>query len=167
MTSRFLLSVTSKSRLTPTQHLPRVVTLGAGVSLIVGVLWWLVLQPIQQTLELRLYRYPSQLLSIQDLNRTLLTYQDKDVSVKNLSESGLTALQQSLFSQGIKFTLHRVENTDPVKLELKIEEIEFSRWLALIADFRQTSGLYVTDIVIKKKDGVGVIQLVASLVQTP
>ena len=83
-----------------------------------------------------------------------------------MSESGLTALQQSLFSQGIKFTLHRVENTDPVKLELKIEEIEFSRWLALIADFRQTSGLYVNDIVIKKIDGVGVIQLVANLVQT-
>jgi type II secretory pathway component PulM len=49
---------------------------------------------------------------------------------------------------------------------LKIDEIEFSRWLDLVADFRQTYGLYVVGASIQKNDGVGVVQLYATLAQT-
>ena len=59
----------------------------------------------------------------------------------------------------------RLENTGAVKLDLKIDEIEFSRWLELVVDFRQNNGLYASDVVIKKNDGVGVIQVSATLVQ--
>jgi hypothetical protein len=52
-----------------------------------------------------------------------------------------------------------------VQLELKIDEIEFSRWLELIVDFRKNNGLYASDVVIKKIDRVGVIQVSATLVQ--
>ena len=104
-------------------------------------------------------------MSIQELNRTLLMYKDKGARVSSLSESELSILQQKLFSQGVKFALVRLETTSSVQLELKIDEIEFSRWLELIVDFRKNNGLYASDIVIKKIDRVGVIQVSATLVQ--
>jgi type II secretory pathway component PulM len=135
------------------------------VFLLLGILWWWVIQPMQHTLELRLQRYPTQLLSIQELNQTLFTYQDKSVKISSLSENDLSTLQQKLFSLGVKFTLTRVQNTGSVQLDLKIDEIEFSRWLELIVDFRKNNALYASDVVIKKNERVGVIQVSASLVQ--
>jgi len=52
-----------------------------------------------------------------------------------------------------------------VQLDLNIEEIEFSRWLELLVDFRQNNGLYASNVVIKKNEGVGVIQANATLEQ--
>ena len=147
------------------KQLPPKIIIGVGVLLMLGVCWSLLIQPLQQTLELRLQRYPTQLMSIQELNRTLLNYKDKSVRIPSLSESELSVLQQKLFSEGVKFTLTRVETTDLVRLELKIDEIEFSRWLELVVDFRKNNGLYASDVVIKKIDRVGVIQLSAILVQ--
>ena len=147
------------------KQLPPKIIIGIGVILMLGVCWSLLIQPLQQTLELRLQRYPTQLMSIQELNRTLLNYKDKSVRIPSLSESELSVLQQKLFSEGVKFTLTRVETTDLVRLELKIDEIEFSRWLELMVDFRKNNGLYASDVVIKKIDRVGVIQLSATLVQ--
>ena len=147
------------------KQLPPKIIIGVGVLLMLGVCWSLLIQPLQQTLELRLQRYPTQLMSIQELNRTLLNYKDKSVRIPSLSESELSVLQQKLFSEGVKFTLNRVETTDLVRLELKIDEIEFSRWLELMVDFRKNNGLYASDVVIKKIDRVGVIQLSATLVQ--
>ena len=147
------------------KQLPPKIIIGVGVLLMLGVCWSLLIQPLQQTLELRLQRYPTQLMSIQELNRTLLNYKDKSVRIPSLSESELSVLQQKLFSEGVKFTLTRVETTDLVRLELKIDEIEFSRWLELVVDFRKNNGLYASDVVIKKIDRVGVIQLSATLVQ--
>ena len=147
------------------KQLPPKIIIGIGALLMLGVCWSLLIQPLQQTLELRLQRYPTQLMSIQELNRTLLNYKDKSVRIPSLSESELSVLQQKLFSEGVKFTLTRVETTDLVRLELKIDEIEFSRWLELMVDFRKNNGLYASDVVIKKIDRVGVIQLSATLVQ--
>ena len=147
------------------KQLPPKIIIGIGALLMLGVCWSLLVQPLQQTLELRLQRYPTQLMSIQELNRTLLNYKDKSVRIPSLSESELSVLQQKLFSEGVKFTLTRVETTDLVRLELKIDEIEFSRWLELVVDFRKNNGLYASDVVIKKIDRVGVIQLSATLVQ--
>jgi type II secretory pathway component PulM len=147
------------------KQLPPKIIIGIGALLMLGVCWSMLVQPLQQTLELRLQRYPTQLMSIQELNRTLLNYKDKSVRIPSLSESDLSVLQQKLFSEGVKFTLTRVETTDLVRLELKIDEIEFSRWLELVVDFRKNNGLYASDVVIKKIDRVGVIQLNAILVQ--
>jgi type II secretory pathway component PulM len=154
-----------KNRLRVFKQLPPHLTIGAGVCLLLTVLWSLIIQPLQQTLEQRLQRYPTQLMSIQELNRTLLMYQDKGERISSLSESEFSILQQKLFSQGVKFTLVRLEATSSVQLELKIDEIEFSRWLELIVDFRKNNGLYASDVAIKKIDRVGVVQVSAILVQ--
>jgi len=139
--------------------------MGGGVCLLIGLLWFVILQPLQQSLEVRLQKYPAQLMSIQELNRTLLTYKDKSLKITSLSENDLSVLQQKLFSQGVKFTLVRLETTGAVQLELKIDEIEFSRWLELLVDLRQNYALYASDVVLKKNDGVGVVQVSATLVQ--
>ena len=147
------------------KQLPPKIIIGIGALLMLGVCWSLLIQPLQQTLELRLQRYPTQLMSIQELNRTLLNYKDNSVRIPSLSVKEMFVLPQKLFSEGVKFTLTRVETTDVVRLELKIDEIEFSRWLELMVDFRKNNGLYASDVVIKKIDRVGVIQLNATLVQ--
>ena len=165
MTSFSPSPVTKKNRLQSVKRLPPKLAIGVGVCLFMGVLWFLMIQPLQQTLELRLQKYSTQLLSIQELNRTLLTYKDKTVKITSLSENDISVLQQKLFSQGVKFTLVRLENTGAAQLELKIDEIEFSRWLELMVDFRQNYALYASDVVLKKNDGVGVVQVSATLVQ--
>jgi type II secretory pathway component PulM len=165
MTNTVLSPAIKENLLRIFKQLPPKIIIGIGALLMLGVCWSLLVQPLQQTLELRLQRYPTQLMSIQELNRTLLNYKDKSVRIPSLSESDLSVLQQKLFSEGVKFTLTRVETTDLVRLELKIDEIEFSRWLELVVDFRKNNGLYASDVVIKKIDRVGVIQLSAILVQ--
>jgi type II secretory pathway component PulM len=165
MTSFSPSPVTKKNRLQNVKRLPPKLAIGGGVCLLIGILWFVILQPLQHTLEQRLQRYPSQLMSIQELNRTLLTYKDKNIKVASVSENELSALQQKLFSQGVKFTLVRLENMGAAQLELKIDEIEFSRWLELMVDFRQNYALYASDVVLKKNEGVGVVQVSATLVQ--
>jgi type II secretory pathway component PulM len=165
MTNSSSSSATNKNILSAFKQFPPGLAIGGGVCLVMVALWFLIIQPLQQTLEQRLQRYPSQLMSIQELNRTLLTYKDKTVKITSLSENELSTLQQKLFSQGVKFTLARLESTSSVKLELKIDEIEFSRWLELMVDYRQNNALYASDVVIKKNDGIGVIQISATLVQ--
>jgi type II secretory pathway component PulM len=157
--------VTKTNRLQIFKQLPPKLVIGGGVFLLIVILWFLVLKPLQQTLELRLQKYPAQLLSIQELNQTLSLYKNKDLRLTGLSEEALAAMQQKLLSQGLKFTLVRLENTNSVQLNLNIEEIEFSRWLELLVDFRKNYGLYANDVIIKKNEGIGVIQVSATLVQ--
>ena len=165
MTSSLPSPVTKKNHRQLFMQLPPKLAIGGGVCLLVGILWFAIIQPLQQTLELRLQKYPTQLMSIQELNRTLLTYKDKAVKITSLSENDLSALQQKLLSQGVKFTLVRLQTADAGQLDLKIDEIEFSRWLELMVDFRQNYALYASDVVLKKNDGVGVVQVSATLVQ--
>ena len=165
MTNFSPLPVTNKNRLQNFERLPPKLAIGGGVFLFMGILWFLLIQPLQHTLELRLQKYSTQLMSIQELNRTLLSYKDKNIKMTRLSENELSGLQQKLFAQGVKFTLARLENTDSVQLDLKIDEIEFSRWLELLVDFRQNYALYASHVVLKKNDGIGVVQVSATLVQ--
>jgi type II secretory pathway component PulM len=165
MTNSSSSSATNKNILSAFKQFPPGLAIGGGVCLVMVALWFLIIQPLQQTLEQRLQRYPSQLMSIQELNRTLLTYKDKNVKITSLSENEVSVLQQKLFSQGVKFTLARLENAGSVQLDLKIDEIEFSRWLELMVDFRQNYALYASDVVLKKNEGVGVVQVSATLVQ--
>lgn len=157
--------VTKINRLQIFKQLPPKLVIGVSIFLLIVVIWLLVLRPLQQTLELRLEKYPAQLLSIEELNQTLLAYKNKDLRITGLSEEAFAGMQQQLLSQGLKFTLVRLENTNPVKLDLKIDEIEFSRWLELLVDFRQKNGLYPRDVVLKKNEGIGVIQASATLEQ--
>ena len=150
MTNFSLSPVTKNNLLHTFKKLPPKLVIGGGVFLFIVILWFMLLKPLQQTLELRLEKYPAQLLSIQELNQTLRMYQTKDLKTTSLSQEAITVLQKKLLSQGLKFTLVQLENTNVVKIDLKIDEIDFSRWLELLVDFRKNNGLYASDVVIKK-----------------
>jgi len=50
---------------------------------------------------------------------------------------------------------------------VQINAIEFSRWLQLIEEFRIKNSLYVTQATIQRKKELGIVQVRATLLQTP
>ncbi len=140
----------------------------AGLCLILIAAWYFMLSPIQEQLEARLRNYPNQLTSLQQLNRTLLIYKGKALPTPTILETEFSNLKANLVAQGVQFKVLRLDKTSPAQISLQINEIEFSRWLALIEDFRNKYGLYASEAVINKNsDHAGVVQVTATLVQTP
>mgnify|MGYP000328906264 CR=1 FL=1 len=129
--------------------------------------WYSIFSPLQEHLESRLRNYSNQLTSLQQLNRTLLVYKGKEIPTPKISETEFTKLKAKLVAQGVQFKLLRLDKTSPAQISLQINEIEFSRWLELVVDFRNQYGLYANAVVINKTgDNVGVVQVSATLVQT-
>jgi type II secretory pathway component PulM len=135
------------------------------IALFLLVMFWLfILQPFQHQIESRLQQYPIQLVYIQDLNRNLLLYKNKELPTIKMSEGEFLIFKNKLVTQGIQFKFLRLENTSPPQINLQINEIEFSRWLMLVEDFRKKNGLYVDHAIIKK-NSLGIVQVTATLVQ--
>ncbi|GEM_PF-632062 len=141
------------------------------LTLLCGVLiaaWYYLCSPLQEQLEARLRAYPDQLNSLQQLNRTLLVYRGKSLPVPGISEAEFANLKAKLVAQGIQFNLMRLDKTSPAQISLQINELEFSRWLELVEDFRKNNALYATEVSIKKIGAnAGVVQVTATLVQAP
>ncbi len=133
----------------------------------VGLIWLIFIKPIQNQTEERLRLYPLQFSYLQDLNRQLLTLQNKELPTTQLTESEFLALKNKLASQGIQLNQFRLEQTAPAKISVQINAIEFSRWLQLIEEFRVKNSLYVTQATIQRKKELGIVQVRATLLQTP
>ena len=130
--------------------------------------WYLIFNPIQEQFEAQLRNYPGQLTSLQQLNRTLLIYKGKEVPTPKITEAEFSNLKTKLVAQGVQFKLLRLDKTTPAQISLQINEIEFSRWLELVVDFRSKYALYPSAVAINKNsDNAGVVQVTATLVQTP
>jgi len=128
--------------------------------------WYFIFSPIQAEFEARLRNYPNQLTSLQQLNRTLVIYKGKELPTLKMSENEFSNLKAKLVAQGVQFQLLRLDQLSPAQISLQINEIEFSRWLALIEDFRNKYGLYARAVVINKNtENPGVVQVAATLVQ--
>ncbi len=140
----------------------------AGLCLIFIAAWYLMLNPIQEQLEARLRNYPNQLTTLQQLNRTLLIYKGKVLPTPTILETEFSNLKAKLVAQGVQFKVLRLDKISPAQISLQINEIEFSRWLELIEEFRNKYGLYASAVVINKNsENAGVVQVTAMLVQTP
>ena len=137
-----------------------------GVFVTLG--WYFVFRPLQEQLEDRLKRYPTQLASLQELNRTLLVYKSKELPTPKIAEAEFAALKAKLVAHGIQFNVMRLDLSSPAQISMQINEIEFSRWLELVEDLRKNNGLYASDLIIKKNStNAGIVQVTATLVQTP
>jgi len=156
-----------KLHLRPTKRISPAMAIGLGLCLLLGLGWYLIVRPLQAKLELRLQQYPLQLASIQDLNRNLLTYKNKEIPTLKISESEFSNFKNNLTSQGLQFSLLRLETTNPALIRLQLNEIEFTQWLALVEAFRKKNGLYVRDAVIKQTKGLGLVQVTATFAQVP
>lgn len=147
-------------------HLYMVILVTLCVVLIAA--WYFIFSPIQEQLEARLRNYPNQLTSLQQLNRTLLIYKGKELPAPKILETEFSNLKAALMAQGVQFKLLNLDKTSPAQISLQINEIEFSRWLELVVDFRSKYGLYVVALVInQQRDNAGVVQVNARLVQAP
>ena len=130
--------------------------------------WYFIFSPIQDQLEARLGNYPNQLNSLQQLNRSLLIYKGQELPTPKITEAEFSNLKAKLVAQGVQFKVLLLDKAPPAQISLQINEIEFSRWLELVVDFRSQYGLYADAVVISKNgDNAGVVQLTATLVQTP
>jgi type II secretory pathway component PulM len=139
----------------------------AGLGVILIAAWLLIFSPIQEQFEARLRNYPNQLTSLQQLNRTLLIYKGKEFPAPKISETEFSNIKARLVAQGVQFKLLRLDQTSPAQISLQINEIEFSRWLELMVDFRIKYGLYANAVVVNKNsDNAGVVQVAATLVQS-
>ena len=168
MNNNSIIQVLKKFRLNSLRPIHLSILLLAGLCLVLIVAWYFMLSPIQEQLEARLRNYPNQLTSLQQLNRTLLIYKGKVLPTPTILETEFSNLKAKLVAQGVQFKLLRLDKTSPAQISLQINEIEFSRWLELIEEFRNKYGLYASAVVINKNsENAGVVQVTATLVQTP
>ena len=141
-----------------------------GVALCVSVIfaWYFLLNPFQAQIERRLRNYPNQLTSLQGLNRTLLIYKGKELPTPKIADTEFANLKAKLLSQGLQLNVMRLVHASPAQISMQINEIEFSRWLELVEDFRKHNGLYPIDAIIKRNsNNAGVVQVTATWVQAP
>jgi len=142
------------------------------ISIVLGVCvifaWYFLLNPFQEQIERRLRNYPNQLTSLQELNRTLLIYKGKELLTLKIADAEFANLKAKLLSQGLQLNVMRLLQASPAQISMQINEIEFSRWLELLEDFRKNHGLYPTDAIIKRNsNNAGIVQVTATWVQAP
>ena len=166
MNNDFLQEGIKKIQLNAVRPVHLYLLLLAALGIVLIAAWYFIFSPIQEQFEARLRNYPNQLTSLQQLNRTLLIYKGKELPTPKISENEFSNLKARLAAQGIQFKVLRLDKTSPAQISLQINEIEFSRWLELIVDFRTKYGLYASAVVINKNgDHAGVVQVTATLVQ--
>lgn len=135
--------------------------------LILLVFWLFVLKPIQNRYESNLSQYPGQLARVQELNKNVQNYRNIEVLRTKLSKLEFTKLRAKLVAEGHQFSDFSFENTNPPKINIQIKEIEFNQWLKLQGELRKNNGLFVEQILITRGASTGVVEVNASLVQSP
>jgi type II secretory pathway component PulM len=135
--------------------------------LAVVVVWFFKLKPIQNRYETNLTQYPAQLAQIQELNKNVQNYKNSEVLRSKMSELEFLKLQNKLVAQGLQFTNLSFENTNPPKINIQIKEIEFNQWLKLQEEFKRNNGLFIDRLLITRGNSPAVVEINASLVQSP
>ena len=130
-------------------------------------LWLYVLKPIQNRYESKLSQYPAQLARIQELNKNIQIYKNSEAVRTKMSKLEFMKLKAILVAEGLQFSNLSFENTNPPSINLQINEIEFNQWLKLQEKLRKSNALFVDQLRITKGNSSGVVEVNASLVQSP
>ena len=131
------------------------------------VFWLYVFKPIQNRYESNLSKYPAQLARVQELNKNLQIYKNSEVLRTKMSMFEFVKLKTALVAEGLQFSNLTFENTNPPSINIQINEIEFNQWLKLQEKLRKNNGLFVDQVRISKGNSSGVVEVNASLVQSP
>ena len=131
------------------------------------VLWLYVLKPIQNRYESNLSQYPAQLARIQELNKNIQIYKNSEVLRSKMSKLEFLKLKAILVAEGLQFSNLSFENTNPPSIKILINEIEFNQWLKVQEKLRKNNGLFVDQVRIIKGNSSGVVEVNASMVQSP
>jgi type II secretory pathway component PulM len=143
------------------------VLLSILLAAILLVLWLYVLKPIQNRYESNLSQYPVQLARIQELNKNIQIFKNSEALRTKMSKLEFMKLKAKLVADGLQFSNLTYENTNPPSINLQINEIEFNQWLKLQEKLRKNNGLFVDQARITKGNSSGVVEVNASLVQSP
>jgi type II secretory pathway component PulM len=114
-----------------------------------------------------LSKYPAQLARVQELNKNLQIYKNKEVLKTKMSNLEFLKLKTILVAEGLQFSNFSFENTNPPSINIQINEIEFNQWLKLQEKLRKNNGLFVDKALITRGNSAGVVEVNANLVQSP
>jgi type II secretory pathway component PulM len=107
------------------------------------------------------------LARIQELNKNIQIYKNSEAVRTKMSKLEFMKLKATLIAEGLQFSNLTYENTNPPSINLQINEIEFNQWLKLQEKLRKNNGLFVDHARITKGNSSGVVEVNASLVQSP
>ncbi len=131
------------------------------------IFWLIALKPIQNRYESNLSKYPAQLARVQELNKNLQNYKNSEDLRTKMSKAEFVKLKTTLVEEGLQLGKFSFENTNPPSINIQIKEIEFNQWLKLLEKLRKNNSLFVDQARITRSKSSGVVEVNASLVQSP
>jgi type II secretory pathway component PulM len=84
-----------------------------------------------------------------------------------MSKAEFVKLKTILVEEGLQLGKFSFENTNPPSINIQIKEIEFNQWLQLLEKLRKNNSLFVDQARITRSKSSGVVEVNASLVQSP
>ena len=120
--------------------------------------------PMENKLEKRIMRYPtqwselSQLIKLQKLN-------ESNEFIPFLNQKEFEVVRTKLNSLGITPNIFRLSNSNEPRIEVQINDVDFSTWLQFSEDLRVKYHLYTENATIQKGNEAGTVQISTTMVQ--
>jgi type II secretory pathway component PulM len=136
------------------------------IGFIVTVLLYLFfLRPVELKLENKLNHYPTQWSHLAQLTKTIQQTNGENAFFPFLNEQEFEVLRAKFNSLGMRPNIFRLVNSNEPKIEIQINEVDFSTWLHLLDDLRIKYHLYTESATIQKGGELGTVQVSVTLVQ--
>lgn len=134
--------------------------------LILFVVFYLFLvRPFELKLETKINRYPTQLSHLGQLSKTIQQNPRDSAFIPFLNEQEFEVLRAQFKSLGMQPNIFRLINSNEPKIEIQMNEVDFSTWLHLLDDLRMKYHLYTETSTIQKGTDLGTVQVSVTLVQ--
>lgn len=130
-----------------------------------AVFYFLLVRPFELKLENKLNRYPTQWSHLGQLGKTIQQNPRDSVFIPFLNEQEFEVLRTQFKSLGMRPNIFRLMNSNEPKIEIQINEVDFSTWLHLLDDLRIKYHLYTESSTIQKGTELGTVQVSVTLVQ--
>jgi type II secretory pathway component PulM len=129
------------------------------------LLYFFWLRPLELKLENKLNRYPTQWSHLGQLSKTIQQNPKDSTFIPFLNEQEFEVLRTVFNSLGLRPNIFRLINSNEPKIEIQINEVDFSTWLHLLDDLRIKYHLYPESTTIQKGTDLGTVQVSVTLVQ--
>ncbi len=123
------------------------------------------LHPLELKLENKLNRYPTQWSHLAQLSKTIQQNPRENINFPFLNEQEFEVIRTQFKSLGLRPNIFRLINGNQPKIEIQINEVDFTTWLHVLDDLRIKYHLYTDVTTIQKGIDVGTVQVSVTLVQ--
>jgi len=142
----------------------RILILMTGLILF-ALFYFFLLRPFELKLENKLSRYPTQWSHLGQLGKTIQQNPRDNTFIPFLNDQEFEVLQTKFKSLGLRPNIFRLINSNEPKIEIQMNEVDFSTWLHLLDDLRIKYHLYTETSTIQKGTEPGTVQVSVTLVQ--